>query len=147
MLESRVPAEPRLVGLTQFLDVTGNLVIAEISGQLPFVATRVFVISGVPEGQPRGIHAHRVCAQFLICVSGSVRAMVDNGDRREVLLLDSPAQGLFMPPMTWGTQYDYSPDAVLLVLASHIYDADDYIHDYDEFLRLTSEPFSTEGQK
>jgi hypothetical protein len=73
--------------------------------------------------------------------------MVDNGDRREVLLLDSPAQGLFMPPMTWGTQYDYSPDAVLLVLASHIYDADDYIHDYDEFLRLTSEPFSTEGQK
>jgi dTDP-4-dehydrorhamnose 3,5-epimerase-like enzyme len=139
MPDSPVYSEPRIVQLKQFLDVTGDLVVAEVADQLPFVASRVFMISGVPEGQPRGIHAHRECAQFLICVSGSVLAMVDNGDRREVLLLDSPARGLYMPPMTWGTQYDYSSDAVLLVLASHNYDAGDYIHDYEEFLRLTSE--------
>jgi UDP-2-acetamido-3-amino-2,3-dideoxy-glucuronate N-acetyltransferase len=139
MAEPHAYSEPRLVELKQFLDVTGNLVVAEVTGQLPFVAKRVFIISGVPEGQPRGIHAHRECAQFLICVSGSVRAMVDNGDRSEVVLLNSPTAGLYMPAMTWGTQYDYSADAVLMVLASHVYDADDYIHDYDEFLRGTSE--------
>jgi UDP-2-acetamido-3-amino-2,3-dideoxy-glucuronate N-acetyltransferase len=139
MAEEHAYSEPRLVELKQFLDMTGNLVVAEVAGQLPFVAKRMFVISGVPEGQPRGIHAHRECAQFLVCVSGSVRAMVDNGDRSEVVLLNSPATGLYMPAMTWGTQYDYSADAVLIVLASHVYDADDYIHDYEEFLRGTSE--------
>ena len=65
--------------------------------------------------------------------------MVDDGSRREVVTLDRPSLGLYMPPLTWGAQYDYSPDAVLIVLASHPYDADDYIHEYEEFLALASE--------
>lgn len=128
----------RLVELSEFLDTKGSLVVAQVSEQLPFVAQRIFVISGVPEGEPRGIHAHRSCQQFLICVSGSVKAMVDDGDRREVVTLDRPSVGLHMPALTWGTQYDYSPDAVLVVLASHPYDAADYVHDYDEFLALVN---------
>jgi len=92
------------------------------------------VISGVPEGEPRGIHAHKQCHQFLVCVRGSVKAMVDDGEVREVVTLDRPSLGLHMPPLTWGAQYDYSDDAVLVVLASHQYDAEDYIHDYDEFV-------------
>jgi hypothetical protein len=60
--------------------------------------------------------------------------MVDNGDVRQVVTLDRPSLGLHMPPLTWGAQYDYSDDAVLVVLASHAYDAADYIHDYDEFV-------------
>ncbi len=127
-----------LVELKAVVDAKGSLVVAEIADQLPFSAARVFVISGVPEGEPRGIHAHRRCEQFLICVNGSVKAMVDDGDRRRVLTLDRPSLGLYMPALTWGTQYDYSPDAVLVVLASHPYDAGDYIHDYDEFVALAA---------
>ncbi|TAM71922.1 MAG: WxcM-like domain-containing protein [Microbacteriaceae bacterium] len=128
----------RLVELAEFLDAKGSLVVAELGAQLPFDVKRVFVISGVPEGEPRGIHAHRECQQFLVCVSGSVKAMVDDGERREVLRLDRPSLGLHMPALTWGTQYDHSPDAVLLVLASHPYDPADYVHEYDEFLALTA---------
>lgn len=127
---------PRLVELAEFLDAKGSLVVAEVGKQLPFTVERIFVIAGVPEGEPRGIHAHRECEQFLVCVSGSVKAMVDDGERRQVVTLDRSSVGLHMPPLTWGTQYDYSPDAVLVVLASHPYDAADYIHEYDEFLAL-----------
>lgn len=129
-------AVPGLVELKAVNDSKGSLIVGEIADQLPFMVKRFFVISDVPEGEPRGIHAHRLCHQFLICVSGSVKAMVDDGDRRTVVTLDRPSLGLYMPPLTWGTQYDYSSDAVLVVLASHPYDAGDYIHDYDEFLAL-----------
>lgn len=116
------------------MDKRGSLVIGELGNQLPFLVQRFFFISDVPEGEPRGIHAHKECHQYLICVKGSVKAMVDDGQTREVIHLNRPDLGLHMPPLTWGAQYDYSPDAVLLVLASHQYDADDYIHDYEEFI-------------
>lgn len=112
--------------------------VAEVNKQLPFAVQRFFTVSHVPEGEPRGIHAHKECHQFLVCVSGSVKAMVDNGHERVVVQLDRPTLGLHMPPLTWGAQYDYSKDAVLLVLASHNYDAEDYIHDYEEFLVLSA---------
>jgi dTDP-4-dehydrorhamnose 3,5-epimerase-like enzyme len=124
----------RLISLQEHVDQRGQLVVTEVGKTLPFEAARMFVISGVPEGEPRGIHAHRQCHQFLICVSGSVKAMVDDGESRQVVVLDRPSLGLHMPPLTWGAQYNYSDDAVLVVLASHPYDADDYIHDYDEFV-------------
>ena len=127
---------PLLVELSGFDDHRGSLVVGELDKQLPFVVERFFFVSKVPEGEPRGIHAHKECHQFLVCVAGSVKAMVDDGKSRTVVTLDRPTLGLYMPPMTWGVQYDYSEGAVLLVLASHVYDADDYIHEYDEFLRL-----------
>lgn len=132
------PAWPGLVELHEVVDERGALVIAEASGQIPFAAERAFFVLDVPAGEPRGIHAHRACHQFLICLRGSVKAMVDDGDRRTVVTLDRRSVGLYMPPLTWGTQYDYSPDAVLAVLASHRYDPDDYIHDYEEFLALAA---------
>ena len=130
---------PALVELSGFDDHRGSLVVGELDKQLPFVVERFFFVSKVPEGEPRGIHAHKECHQFLVCVAGSVKAMVDNGQTRSVVTLDRPTLGLHMPPLTWGAQYDYSPDAVLLVLASHPYDAEDYIHDYDEFMNYVSE--------
>jgi len=129
---------PRLVELSGFDDHRGSLVVGELHQQLPFVVERFFFVSKVPEGEPRGIHAHKECHQFLVCVAGSVKAMIDDGDTRTVVNLDRPTLGLHMPPLTWGAQYDYTPDAVLLVLASHTYDADDYIHDYDQFLSIVS---------
>lgn len=122
-----------LIDLSEIVDSRGSLIVGEVGRQLPFVVNRIFMVSKVPPGEPRGIHAHKECHQFLVCVNGSVKAMVDDGNSREVVELTSPGQGLHMPPLTWGCQYDYSEDAVLLVLASHGYDPDDYIHDYAEF--------------
>ena len=81
-----------------------------------------------------GEHAHRACHQFLICVRGSCAVVADDGERRVEILLDAPEMGMYLPPMTWGIQYKYTSDAILLVFASHHYDAADYFREYDEFL-------------
>lgn len=133
MLTSQDSTFPKVIELSGFDDHRGSLVVGELNKQIPFPVQRFFFVSRVPEGEPRGIHAHKQCHQFLVCVAGSVKAMVDDGEKRAVVRLDRPTLALHMPPMTWGAQYDYSEDAVLLVLASHVYDANDYIHDYDEF--------------
>jgi len=84
----------------------------------------------------RGAHAHRTLHQFLTCVHGRCHVIADDGKGRQEFVLDSPSQGLHLPPMVWSMQYRYSPGAVLLVLASEVYDEADYIHDYDQFLHL-----------
>lgn len=128
-----------LVSLTHAVDMRGALVAGEVDEHVPFTPRRFFVVHGVPSREVRGEHAHRECEQFLVCVAGSVRALVDNGTTRIEYTLDRPDRGLYIPPYTWGTQYNYSPDAVLLVLASHEYDHDDYIRDYNEFLAAVSD--------
>jgi acetyltransferase-like isoleucine patch superfamily enzyme len=131
--ESRVPGV-RLLQLTRADDLRGSLVAANFEGELPFVPRRFFTVFGVPSTDVRGAHAHRACHQLLVCVQGSVNAVVDNGRERQEFVLDRPEVGLHMSPMIWGTQYRYSADAVLLVLASEPYDAADYIRDHDDFL-------------
>ena len=122
--------------LTVASDPRGNLAVGNFPAEVPFVPQRFFLVYKVPAQEPRGIHAHKECSQFLVCVSGSVVVVVDDGTSREEILLDVPNKGVFVPPMIWGTQHTYSPDAVLLVFASHPYDANDYIRDYDEYRRL-----------
>ena len=84
----------------------------------------------------RGAHAHRECHQFLVCVAGRLKCLVDDGELNDKIDMDGPSVGVHIPPLVWGTQWRYSSDAVLLVIASHPYDAADYIRDYDEFLAL-----------
>jgi UDP-2-acetamido-3-amino-2,3-dideoxy-glucuronate N-acetyltransferase len=115
-------------------DMRGDLSVGEFSRTIPFVPKRYFFVFNVPSREVRGEHAHIKCEQFLICVNGSVSIVVDDGKTREEFLLDSRNLGLHIPPMTWGVQYRYSPDAVLLVFASEFYDDQDYIRDYGEFL-------------
>jgi acetyltransferase-like isoleucine patch superfamily enzyme/dTDP-4-dehydrorhamnose 3,5-epimerase-like enzyme len=115
-------------------DMRGNLIAAEAPKLLPFAPQRFFIVLDVPSAEVRGEHAHRRCHQFLVCVRGSVNVVVDDGRRRKEYRLDSPQVGLHIAPGVWATQYGYSSDAALLVLASERYDADDYIRDYDEFL-------------
>ncbi|MDQ6891194.1 MAG: WxcM-like domain-containing protein [Acidobacteriota bacterium] len=115
-------------------DMRGDLSVGEFSRTIPFVPRRYFFVFNVPSREVRGEHAHVKCEQFLICVNGSVSIVVDDGKNREEFLLDSRNLGLHIPPMTWGVQYRYSPDAVLLVFASEFYDDQDYIRDYGEFL-------------
>ncbi|MFA6954572.1 MAG: WxcM-like domain-containing protein [Thermoanaerobaculia bacterium] len=115
-------------------DLRGNLLAREVGKGLLFAPARYFVVFDVPSKDVRGEHAHRVCEQFLVCLRGSVAVVCDDGEHRQEFLLESPETGLYLPPMVWGTQYKYSRDAMLLVLASHAYDPGDYIRDYDQFL-------------
>lgn len=125
-----------LYPLSLVRDIRGNLSVAEIGKGLPFVPRRYFVITDVPNDKVRGEHAHRKLRQFLVCLRGQCAVVVDDGKRREEIILASPEFGLYVPPMVWAAQYKYSADAVLMVLASAEYDPADYIRDYDEFLRM-----------
>lgn len=126
----------RLIDLPRVVDARGNLTAGEFERHIPFAAKRYFMVYQVPLVETRGEHAHRECHQFLVCARGRVGVIGNDGTRRAEYVLDRPDVGFYMPPMTWGTQHDYSPDAVLLVFASHYYDADDYIRDYDQFIAL-----------
>ena len=117
-------------------DLRGNLSVGEFPSDIPFDPKRYFLIFDVPNQEVRGSHAHKQCEQFLICVKGSVNVMVDDGQVRSEVILDSPDLGVYIPPLVWGTQYRYSEDATLLVFASHPYDDEDYIRSYSEFQRI-----------
>src|SRR5829696_2491550 len=144
--ESRVPGVS-VLRLTRVDDLRGSLVAANFDGELPFVPRRFFTVFGVPSTDVRGAHAHRRCHQLLVCVQGSVSAVVDDGRNRQQFVLDRPEVGLHVAPMIWGTQYRYSADAVLLVLASDPYDADDYIRDHDTFLAEVAQQGGLEDRR
>jgi UDP-2-acetamido-3-amino-2,3-dideoxy-glucuronate N-acetyltransferase len=119
----------------EFSDLRGRLTAGEMPGEgIPFVPRRWFLVYDVPSREVRGEHAHRVCHQFLVCVSGRVSVAVDDGEHRGEVLLDEPTLGVYIPPLVWGSQFRYDADAVLLVFASHPYDPEDYIREYDQFL-------------
>jgi UDP-2-acetamido-3-amino-2,3-dideoxy-glucuronate N-acetyltransferase len=115
-------------------DIRGNLSVGEFERSVPFSPKRYFLVFDVPTKDIRGEHAHKSCAQFLICVKGSVQCVIDDAVNRTEIKLDAPNTALYMPSMIWGMQYRYSNDAVLLVFASHHYDSDDYIREYTEFI-------------
>jgi hypothetical protein len=120
--------------MRRITDARGALTVGEVPTEVPFAPARYFVVFDVPSMELRGEHAHKECQQFLICLHGSCRVLLDDGVQRCEVTLDRPDMGVFMPAMIWGTQYRYSPDAVLLVFASRTYEADDYLRTYDEFL-------------
>jgi len=115
-------------------DARGTLTVGEVPAELPFTPARYFAVYDVPSQELRGEHAHRQCEQFLICLHGSCRVLLDDGSRRCEIPLNRPDVGVYMPAMIWGTQYQYSHDAVLLVFASLPYDPADYIRVYEEFV-------------
>lgn len=125
----------RIYPIPSFSDVRGELSVLEFEKILPFPVKRMFYTYGVNSNNVRGEHAHKVCEQFLIAVAGSLHVIIDDGDKREEYVLDNAREGLHLPSGCWGIQYKHSPDCVLLVLASHSYSAEDYIRNYDDFLR------------
>jgi UDP-2-acetamido-3-amino-2,3-dideoxy-glucuronate N-acetyltransferase len=128
----------RLIDMPHVADMRGMLTFGEIGRHLPFTPKRYFLVYDVPSKDVRGEHAHRTLEQLLLCVKGSCRVVVDDGEHRAEVELSTPTRGLYLPPMVWGIQYRYERDAVLLVLASDVYSADDYVRDYDEFLRAAA---------
>lgn len=127
-------------------DMRGNLIAREVGRGLPFVPQRCFLVFDVHSKEVRGEHAHRRCAQLLVCVHGSVAVVFDDGHRRQEITLDEPTTGLYLPPMVWGTQYKYTRDALLMVFASLPYEAEDYIRDYDQFLIERSSTDAAHGK-
>lgn len=125
----------RLGNLVGVREARGHLVAAQAGAPLPFVPRRTFIVMDVPSRKIRGEHAHKKLKQFLVCVRGQVTVLVDDGRKRQEIVLDDAATGLYVPPMVWAAQYGYSMDAVLVVFASAGYDPRDYIRDYGEFLR------------
>ncbi len=129
-------ARVSVIRLPSIPDLRGNLTFAEFPGLLPFVPRRFFLVYDVKSRKVRGEHAHRALEQLLVCVKGECSLLVDDGVRRQEILLDGPGIGVHVGPLVWGVQYKFSPDAVLLVLASDVYDAADYIRNYEEFRSL-----------
>lgn len=125
----------RIIDLPKIMDPRGNLTVAEGDSLVPFDIKRAYWVYDVPGGMGRGGHAHKWLRQVLIAVSGSFHVTLDNGRERETILLNHPWQGLVIETNTWRTLDDFSSGAVCLVLASEHYEEEDYIYDYDEFLK------------
>ncbi len=116
-------------------DDRGSLIALEDNSNIPFKIKRVYYIFDTKRGVRRGLHAHRKLKQFIICVSGSCRILLDNGYREENIYLNTPTKGILLDSLIWREMYDFSRDCVLVVLASEYYDRDDYISDYQSFLK------------
>jgi len=115
-------------------DDRGSLVALEGNRSVPFDIKRVYYIFGTKEGVSRGFHAHRNLKQVAVCVTGSCRFVLDSGKKKEDVILENALKGLLVDNFIWHEMYDFSPDCVVMVLASEYYDESDYIRDYQEFL-------------
>ena len=128
----------KLIEFPHFIDMRGRLTPIEFEDDLPFQPSRSFLVYDVPSKEVRGEHAHHTCHQFLLSINGSCNVVIDDGSTRTEIILDNPSRGLYLPPMIWGAQYKFTHDAVLLVLASHAYDSQDYIRQYKSFLEAVA---------
>lgn len=117
-------------------DYRGQLIALEEYKDIPFKIKRVYYMYDTGKNVTRGHHAHKRLEQILICIHGSCKIRLDNGIEKCTVLLDKPFEGLYVSNVMWREMYDFSSDAVLLVLASELYDETDYIRDYNEFLRF-----------
>ena len=123
-----------IIELPKIVDPRGNLTVAEQMINVPFNIKRVYWTYDVPGGESRGGHAHKNLCQLVVAMSGSFTVTLDNGADRQTVLLNHHWQGLLIKPGMWRTLDDFSSGAVCMVLAYELYDEDDYIYDYSEFL-------------
>lgn len=116
-------------------DERGALIALEEKRNIPFEVKRVYFMYDTKSGVHRGFHAHKNLKQVLFCPCGSCTVMLDSGKEKKYVRLDNPTEGLLVEACMWREMFDFSPDAVLMVLASDFYKEEDYIRDYDEFVR------------
>ena len=117
-------------------DRKGNISVVQNGVTVPFDVKRVYYLYDVPGGESRGAHAHKELSQLIVAASGSFRVILDDGRAKRTFFLNRPYQGLYLKPGIWRDLNDFSSGAVCMVLASEKYDPDDYIRDYDEFLKF-----------
>lgn len=125
----------KIIDLPKIFDPRGNLTVAEGSRNIPFDIKRTYWVYDVPGGESRGGHAHRQCVEFIVALSGSFTVTLDDGHSTKAYHLNHPWQGLLVDTGIWRTLDDFSSGAVCFVLASELFEEEDYIRDYDEFLK------------
>jgi dTDP-4-dehydrorhamnose 3,5-epimerase-like enzyme len=125
-----------IINLPRILDERGNLSVAEQLVHVPFEIKRVYWLYDVPGGESRGSHAHKTLSQLIIAASGSFRVTLDDGRERRSFFLNRPYQGLLVHPGLWRDLEDFSSGSVCMVLASEVYKEEDYIREYDDFLKF-----------
>lgn len=129
----------RCITFSSHGDDRGQLIALEQEKEIPFDIKRIYYIYGTTSGVRRGFHAHKELKQVLVCVSGSCKLHFDDGKETTEILMDSPCKGVLVTGVVWREMYDFTKDAVLVVLASEFYNEEDYIRDYDTFLNYIKE--------
>ncbi len=120
-------------------DARGRLISLEETQNVPFEIKRVYFIYNTNTDIKRGLHAHKDLKQLILCVKGNCRFILDDSNKREEIILNTPNQGLFIEGLLWREMFDFSPDCVLVILANKHFNENDYIRDYNEFLRIARE--------
>lgn len=124
-----------VIELPKISNRAGNITPITNSENIPFDVKRIFYIYDIPGGEDRGAHAHKECHQFLIAASGSFEIELNDGANKRTVLLNRPYFGLHIPPGIWAAEKGFSSGAVCLVLASHKYEENDYIREYNKYLK------------
>lgn len=124
-----------IIELPRIQNLAGNITAIDNKVDiLPFEVKRVFYLYDIPGGESRGAHAHKACHQFLIAASGAFEVLLDDGSVKRHVQINRPYFGLHIPPGIWAQEVNFSSGAICLVLASHIYNENDYIRQYESFL-------------
>jgi len=127
--------DAQILYLPQVGDREGHITFIHNNQEVPFVIKRVFYLYDIPGGESRGAHAHKSCHQLLIAASGAFEVLLDDGKIKRQVMLNRPNIGLHIPPGLWASEINFSSGAVCLVLASHLYDENDYIRNYQSYLQ------------
>lgn len=131
---------PAIIHLPKFLDKRGNLSFIEEYKHIPFKIKRTYWIYDVPGGESRGGHAYKDTEEFIVALSGAFEVVLDDGEKKESFLLNRSYYGLYVPKGYWREMVNFSTNSVCLILAPTLYEPDDYIRDYNEFLKLKKRP-------
>lgn len=133
--------KPQIIDLPKFLDARGNLSFVEQGNHIPFEIRRTYWLYDVPGGEARGGHAYKENQEFIVALSGSFDVVLDDGNEKKAFTLNRSYYGLYVPKGLWREMENFSTNSLAMVLSSTDYDANDYIRDYDEFLK-----FKVDGQ-
>jgi hypothetical protein len=128
-----------IIYLPKVINRAGNITVVHNLKEIPFDTKRIFYLYDIPGGEDRGAHAHRECHQFLVAASGSFEILLNDGRIERKVQLNRPYMGLHIPPMIWASEINFCSGAICLVLASHAYDAEDYIREYSTYKQLKNE--------
>jgi len=126
----------KIINFNVLGDERGSLVALESNKDIPFDIKRIYYIFGTQKDVARGFHAHKELKQVAVCISGRCKFIMDDGSKKQDVVMESPTQAILIDKMQWHEMHDFSEDCVLMVIASHHYDESDYIRDYNQFLSL-----------
>lgn len=135
MSRSASLSQVRMLEFKDNIDNRGHMVVVEGNKDIPFAIARIFYIYGSASDVVRGCHANRYSKFVLVNVRGTSKVKVMDGKKEKIIVLDKPNLGVYLPQMVWKEMYDFSYDSILLCVASELYDSNEYIRSYDDYLR------------